>query len=308
MSITKSLLRAGILMAAPALVGIGRAEGEIAPIDKYHYPQAVIDRPLTLPRGMLELRTAFAFTSLDFFSLRLDDWDMIASGGYGITDRLQLDIATVFSLHRNDASRGYDHTVYQPTTSASWNHTLSVRLSYQAFDGEALDIAPNLTVPFQSDGGGLTKIPAIPRMLTPIDLGNPVSSTNDNVVEALGIEVPFRYLLGRRLWMEGGRSLVTISTNDPVDAEFAFVTGLGLQATQALSLLAETQIANVFVPVDDSEAHATPTSNLADFVPLRFTGVFAPRSWLDFTAVLSLPDAGEGFANYRVMGGIRIRL
>ena len=89
-------------MGAASLVG---------PFEKDAYPQAVIDRPLTLPAGMVEGELGFQFTSRpvpspDRFSVGgiVDDWDADVTLRVGVTDRLQLEVGTAFSL---------DHVIHE---------------------------------------------------------------------------------------------------------------------------------------------------------------------------------------------------
>jgi len=92
------LLRAAPGAAQPQLVG---------PFTKEDYPQAVIDRPLTLPAGMVEGELGVTFSSVrlpappdpEFSVTGIDQWTMDGTLRVGVTDRIQAEVGTAFSLH-----------------------------------------------------------------------------------------------------------------------------------------------------------------------------------------------------------------
>ena len=89
------LLRSGAAQAkGPQLVG---------PFTKDDYPQAVIDRPLTLPAGMVEVELGSRFTSRRFAPdvfepTGADDTYADLAIRVGVTDRFQIEAGTAFSL------------------------------------------------------------------------------------------------------------------------------------------------------------------------------------------------------------------
>src|SRR5689334_15257423 len=96
-----------VLVVSGLLAAAARADDDgpklVGPFAKDEYPQAVIDRPLTLPAGMVEGELGATFASTRFaepqFNVTgIDQWigDVTLRGG--ITDRIQLDVGTFFSL------------------------------------------------------------------------------------------------------------------------------------------------------------------------------------------------------------------
>src|SRR5256885_16433141 len=84
---------AGAELGAAQLVG---------PFTRDDYPQAIIDRPLTLPARMVEAEVGGRFTSLRFAMPVLgvggtDDWDGDLAVRGGVTDLIQLEAGTAFS-------------------------------------------------------------------------------------------------------------------------------------------------------------------------------------------------------------------
>ena len=78
----------------------------VGPFTRDDYPQAIIDRPLTLPAHMVEAAIGAQFTSLRFEPPVLgvggtDDWDADLAVRLGVTDRIQLEAATAFSLDQH---------------------------------------------------------------------------------------------------------------------------------------------------------------------------------------------------------------
>src|SRR5437667_11997375 len=85
----------------------------VGPFTRDDYAQAIIDRPLTLPARMVEAEVGAQFTSTRFVTPVLgvggtDDWDADLAVRVGVTDRIQLEAATAFSLdHTLRDDRGF---------------------------------------------------------------------------------------------------------------------------------------------------------------------------------------------------------
>src|SRR5262245_28673332 len=137
-------LRRSVLLVCLALAVRAGAEDDgtrlVGPFTRADYPQAVIDRPLTLPAG-----TVGADPGGDFVSRRLetslfgfagaDDWNLDLALRVGITDWLQAEAGTTFSLvHTTRASTGFEGVGaldLRPTLT-SWQRVVPVRLSVLA--------------------------------------------------------------------------------------------------------------------------------------------------------------------------------
>ena len=102
------LLTAIVLCLAIALPASAEDDGPrlVGPFTRADYPQALIDRPLTLPAGMVEAELGGSFVS-QRFQLNTsvlsgvggtDDWNLDLMLRVGITDRLQVEAGTAFSL------------------------------------------------------------------------------------------------------------------------------------------------------------------------------------------------------------------
>lgn len=274
------------LIAVLLAPGVPARAAGIGPFAKADYPLSLIDRPLTLPRGMVEgrLEAVFSSATLQFgvfdprtlrFVVRnthLDAWDLVTGLAIGITDRLQAELSTAFSVSEPAELVG-------PSTT-SWNHNLNVRLSYLVVDTETFDVAPAITVPFHVDAGSL--------------------DTRD-VVEVIGIETPARWVLGRHVWLEAGRGLANIGT-DPAAALLSFVGGLGVQVSRSFATLLEMDFAKVLFRGD-----GTDERTLDDAVPVRLTGLLALCRGADLRGGLLLPNAQDGFDFYQLRMGVTVR-
>jgi hypothetical protein len=90
------------LAVLPPAAGAGDAR-LVGPFPKDEYPTALIDRPLTLPAGMVEGEFGAAFTSLRLDPAVLgvtatDEWTADVAVRVGVTDRIQVEMGTAFSL------------------------------------------------------------------------------------------------------------------------------------------------------------------------------------------------------------------
>jgi hypothetical protein len=144
----------GLLLRA--VLGGAATVGRTVPKDEY--PQAVIDRPLTLPAGMVEGELGATYSSIRFdvpenASLHgINEWTTDVTLRVGVTDRIQAEVGTAFSLdYQQTGDHGFQG-VYDDIRPSftSWKHVVPVRLSFLALDTEALDTAVALTLPFRA--------------------------------------------------------------------------------------------------------------------------------------------------------------
>jgi hypothetical protein len=122
-------LRVSVAIAesdAPRLVG---------PFEKDEYPRALIDRPLTLPAGMVEGEMGASFVSLrfqpsPFEEARTDEWIGDVALRVGVTDRIQVEAGTAFSLdyvQRGDTSFQGISDIDLRRTLTSWKQVVPLR-------------------------------------------------------------------------------------------------------------------------------------------------------------------------------------
>jgi hypothetical protein len=285
---------AGAESDAPRLIG---------PFDKAEYPQALIDRPLTLPAGMVEGELGGTFRSFRFeepgsVSNGIDDWDADVALRVGVTDRIQLEAATAFSLdHTIRSGRGFEGIGDLDTRASltSWRRVVPFRLSFLALDTETLDTALTLTLPFVAHasrtiffgrGGRARLTNSDGRVLPQIDLG-----------------APTRWRLTDWLWLRAGEDLFAVSTGHGI-AQFRFNLGLGVQPHHLFAVTLDSRIASIAFDGDGHEASQTVT----DVGTIELAGVFAPCRYFDLVGMLALPDVGRGFDDYAIRTAIRVRL
>jgi hypothetical protein len=141
-------------LALLAAVLLGTAAGAqadppllVGPFAKDEYPRAVIDRPLTLPAGMVENEVGFRFLSVapesQFNATGFDDWDADGAVRVGVTE---LEAGTSFSLDHTE--RGGASSILLRPNVTSWSRRVPFRVSFLALDTDALDTAVALTLPF----------------------------------------------------------------------------------------------------------------------------------------------------------------
>src|SRR5213594_4306831 len=113
----------------------GDAPRLVGPFTREDYPRALIDRPLTLPAGMVEAEIGGDFVSQRFVTPVFgvggaDDWNVDVAIRVGVTDRFQVEAGTAFSLEHSPR----DSTEFQgvgPLDSrpslTSWQRLVPVR-------------------------------------------------------------------------------------------------------------------------------------------------------------------------------------
>jgi hypothetical protein len=279
--------------AQPRLVG---------PFPKDEYPQAVIDRPLTLPAGMVEGELGATFSSIrfddpsNFVLTGIDEWTMDGTLRVGVTDRIQVEAGTSFSLdYTQTGDQGFQGVRNDVRPSfTSWQHIVPVRLSFLALDTEALDTAVALKVPFAAHvtrelsfgRGGTVRLQNVP----------------GHVIPLVGLEAPTRWRLTDWLWLRAGKNLFNVTTDD-VFAVFSFNFGVGVQPHPMLAMTLDTRIADVLFNGSGDSASKT----LADRGTIDLEGTFAPCRWFDFVGQLALPDVGAGFDDWATRMAVRVR-
>lgn len=134
---------------AAAAEGEGAAEGDaaagdaamgggqmIGPFTKESYPMELIFRPLTLVKGMIEVRGSLEI--LRFFDTT--SIGLALSAGYGITDKLEVGVGSGFNIDPD----------------AGWGEFLSLYGAFSVIDQDKLDVAPSVSTSLSFVEGGDT--------------------------------------------------------------------------------------------------------------------------------------------------------
>lgn len=295
-----------IVLLALSLGGPARAADDVpqlvGPFAKDAYPQRVIDRPLTLPAGMVEgeVGAQFLSTRIDssFFGVRgSDSWDGTIAIRAGVTDRIQIEAGTSFSLdyvQRGFAFQGAEPIDIRPSLT-SWRRVVPLRLSFLALDTPTLDTALTLTLPFTSPAsrtfnlgrGGQVKF---------------VEGDGRRVLPVIGLEAPTRWRLTDWLWLRAGEDLFNVTTGGGT-AIFAFKAGVGVQPHRVFAATFDARLAAVAFDGAGTQASTT----IADASAVTLTGIFTPISYFDLVGALDLQDAGDGFDTYAIRTAVRVR-
>jgi hypothetical protein len=292
-------------MLLGARLGVAAAQSDaplVGPFTRDDYPQAIIDRPLTLPAGMVEAELGASFVSTHFPpQLRgitgFDEWFADVALRVGVTDRVQIEAATAFSLDYTQRGEVFGTPTPDLRPSlASWQHVVPVRLSFLALDTDTLDTAATLTVPFVAHVSRFVN--PSPRFFNPVTVSN-----SGRVVPEVDLAAPTRWRLCDRLWLRAGEDLFKVSTGDGI-ATFAFDVGIGVQLHRLFAMTLDTRIASVSFDGSGHEASQT----LADVGRIALTGYFTPLWNLDVVGSLELPDVGAGFDDWGTRVAVRYRL
>jgi hypothetical protein len=299
------------VLLALVLVGlqvwVAGAEDDLAktvgPFAKDEYPQALIDRPLTLPAGMVEGELGATFTSVRFeepiFGVGgIDAWDGDVALRVGVTDRIQLEAGTAFSLdyvqRRGADFQGADAFDLR-ASFASWRRVVPLRLSFLALDTDSLDTAVTLTLPFTAFASRTIFFSRGGRVVAENGTGR--------VLPAVALDAPTRWRLTDWFWLRAGENLFAVTTDNGT-AAFAFDFGIGVQPHPSFAVTLDSRIASV--AFDGSGEVASRT--LADFGTIDLEGTFSPCRWFDLVGGLALPDVGRGFDDYLTRVAVRVRL
>jgi hypothetical protein len=277
----------------------------VGPFPKDEYPQALIDRPLTLPAGMIEGELGWSFVSRPFDPSILgvtgaDEWLMDVALRVGVTDRIQVEVGTAFSLdysqrtpNRSSPVHGFDPPDIRPSR-ASWQHVVPLRLSGLALDTDTLDTAVTLTLPFTANAD------------REIFFGRSYHRSRNGdgrVLPSVDLAAPTRWRLTDWVWLRAGENLFQVTTGD-VAATFAFDLGVGVQPHRIFAVTLDSRIADITFDGDGEE----PSQTLADVGTIDLEGTLAPIPGFDLVGSLGLPDVGRGFDEWVTRFGIRVRL
>lgn len=294
-----------------ALALAGRAPAAsaklVGPFTKAEYPQAVIDRPLTLPAGMVEGEIGGQFVSLRFDERILgvggtDDWLADVAVRVGVTDRIQVEVGTAFSLDHELRDVDTFLGTFQPVDSrpslTSWQRVVPVRLSLLALDTETLDMAVTLTLPFVAHAERKFEFFA-----SRAGRANVVSRNSDGrVLPVVQLAAPTRWRLNDWLWLRAGENLFSVTTGGGV-GQFAFDLGVGVQPHPMFAVTLDSRIASITFDGSGDESSTT----LADVGTFDLEGVFSPLGWFDVVVALVAMDVGDGLRDYLTRLAVRVR-
>jgi hypothetical protein len=225
-----------------------------------------------------------------------DDWNLDVAVRVGITDRLQVDVGTAFSLeHREHAGTGFDGLQIDTRPSlSSWQRVVPLRFSLLALDTRAVDTALALTLPFTAHAERTFLFRHGPDIT--------FSNGDARVLPAVGLAAPTRLVVNDWLWLRAGEDLFAVRTRDGT-ARFAFELGLGLQPHPLFAVTLDSRIADVTFDGDGDGTSETVT----DVGTIVLEGTFAPIRGLDVVGSFDLPDVGRGVDTYAVRSAVRVR-
>lgn len=285
----------------------------VGPFTRETYPQAVIDRPLTLPAGMVEgelgatfhsntltLRPGGSFGTTHFYD-RTDDWDLDVDLRVGVTDRVEVEAGTSFSLdHVHKTNLLYTNPI--PTyldlrpSLTSWQRRVPFRLSFLALDTENLDTALTLTLPFEAFARRTVYFRG--RFYSHVV----TASSDGRVLSSVDLAAPTRWRLTPWLWLRAGQNLFSYDTFAQA-AIFNFDVGLGVQAHPSLAFTLDTRVASVAF---NGAGNSTSTT-VTDRGTVDLEAIFTPVRCVDFVGGVVLPDFGRRFDDYLLRTAIRVR-
>ena len=229
-----------------------------APAVADEYPTALIDRPLALPRGLVQIDAALGHETrrtLGIEVLSAEETTLAVRAGF--STRWELGAATSLRLHPD----------------AAWSRETALSGAFRALDGDRLDLAPSLVLPLSFHRGY-------------------------DLVGTAWLGLGLRARLTDRLFVVAGRRLLPIDVRPAFAVHLGLDGGLGFQATPTIALLAETQAAVVTAlgpidrtttPLDDwplalTALWATPSIDTA--LEVRSRSALAPGN--DFSITLRI--------------------
>jgi hypothetical protein len=255
---------------------------------------------------MVEGELGFAFTSLRFDPTAavlgvggIDEWSADVALRVGVTDWLQLEAGTSFSLdyvqRRPVEIQGIDTRDIRPSTT-SWQRVVPFRLSLLALDTEAVDTAVAVTLPFVGHGRRDYSF----RRANTVVVETPGAG---RVLPAVELEAPTRWRINDWLWFRAGENLFSVTTFDTA-ALFAFDFGLGVQPHQTVAVTLDSRIAAIAFDGDGNDVSET----VCDRGTIDLEGTWAPLPYFDLVGSLGMPNIGLGFDNWVTRIAVRVRL
>lgn len=137
------------------------------------YPQAFIDRPLTLPKGMAQLSVAVVHQRVDIGALQANATGSSLAAAYGITDKMQIFAATDFEIDPDQ----------------EWLKHIAIDGRVSLLDTAKLDIVGSLGLIVDFD------------------------EEADNLLPRIQVDAATRYLVDNKLFVLVGQDLLDINTD-----------------------------------------------------------------------------------------------
>lgn len=254
--------------AAPAEEAPAAAGQGIGPFTKESYPSALIDRPLTLPAGMIEVRPSLQYLNLtitDPLSGASASFSATGLGvgvGYGITDKIEAGLST---------GLGIDPDV-------EWSESIGLYGAFSAIDTAKMDIAPSVSTELDFADGA-------------------------DVLSAISIGAGFRYLVSDKLFVRAGNNLLNLVIAPDAGLQLNVNGGIGFQATPELAIAADLNMISLKVFGD-----AVGDSTFFDPFGLTLTGLYAISNKLDAYVQIALPSIADAADIYGISVGANVRL
>jgi len=225
------------------------------------YPTALIERPQLLPRGLVQIDAALGHETRRALGI-----EILSAESADLAVRLGVsgrwELGAASSLWLHPDAR--------------WDRAVSLSADYHAFAGERIDIAPRLALPLSFHHGY-------------------------DLVDTAWLGMGLRARLGDRLFAVAGRRLLPIDIRPAFALHAGLDGGVGFQATPALALLAETQLAMLTLvgPIDR-------TTTIADRWPVSLTAIWAARR-VDTTLELRSGDSLALESDFSLLVSLGVR-
>lgn len=207
------------LAAAVALcvggLGVAHADDDtgVGPFTKNTYPTDMIDRPLTLVGGMVEL--GLGLSHQRFSVAGMGDTSVTAAGfgaAYGLGDKIQVGVSTGLTIDPD-----FD-----------WSENLGVSIGYLAVDQKSLDVRPGVS--------------------TQLSFADGADAFNGFELDAFT-----RLLLNKSIAITAGQGLLAVRTSDPSAVDLNLRVGVLAQVVSKLAVTLNSEVASLAVSGDGNE-------------------------------------------------------
>jgi len=190
------------------------AAGGVGPFTKAKYPISLVDRPLSLVKGMLELNGTITRASVTIGENSASATGLAINGAFGITDKAWV---------RTGTGLGLDPDV-------EWWESVSLGGGFLAYDTAKLDIAGTVGTNLDLSGGEDT-----------------------DVMSSISLGALTRFNINPQLAAYFGYSLLHVRFADPSAVDLDINAELGFQATDNLFMSIATQFVSIAVSGEFNE-------------------------------------------------------
>jgi len=202
-----------ICVLAPRLARADTDDTGHGPFTKITYPTDMIDRPLTLVGGMVELGL-----SLDhhrFSVAGMGDTNTTAAGfsaDYGLGNKIQVGVSTVLAIDPD-----FD-----------WGKNLGVSIGYLAVDQRSFDVRAGFNTDLRFENGADT-------------------------FSGFQLDAFTRVLLNGAIAITAGQGLIAVHTSDPSWVDLNLRVGILAQVVSKLAVTINTEVASLAVSGDGNK-------------------------------------------------------